>query len=160
MKPIDLTGQRFGELIAVHRVPNIGIHTAWLCKCSCGKTTIIKTYNLTKGLTRSCGHLRQQHMIKVNRKNLHWAEKQDMKENTRLSTLTRSLSSRNKSGVKGVSYDQRTKQWIASLVLKGQLVLFKRFNNKIDAIRARKAAEQKYIKPILEKYGYQVRENK
>ena len=41
------------------------------------------------------------------------------------------------------------------LTLKGNLLLDKSFKNKQDAINARKEAEEKYFKPILEKYDYE-----
>lgn len=62
------------------------------------------------------------------------------------------ISSANKSGVKGVQWDKSRKKWVAMLWLKGVRVLYSRFAKKEDAIRARREAEEKYFKPILEKY--------
>ena len=47
---------------------------------------------------------------------------------------------------------KQKKKWIATLSLNKKLLLNKSFNNKKDAIQARKEAEEKYFKPILEKY--------
>ena len=52
---IDLTGQKFGRLIVVKRVQNIGTRTAWLCKCQCGNERIATSGNLRQGNTTSCG---------------------------------------------------------------------------------------------------------
>ena len=54
-KRLDLTGQRFGKLTVVSRAENIGRDTAWLCRCDCGGEKAVRTANLRKGRTRSCG---------------------------------------------------------------------------------------------------------
>ena len=51
----DVTGQRFGRLIAegLHHTNN---HKRfWLCKCDCEKRTIVRQDQLTTGKTISCG---------------------------------------------------------------------------------------------------------
>jgi len=53
----DLTGEQFGRITVLHRAENRGKQTFWLCECSCGSTKEICAYNLTKGLTKSCGCL-------------------------------------------------------------------------------------------------------
>lgn len=53
-KLLDLTSQVFGELTVLSRIQASG-QAKWLCRCSCGKTTITLGYNLRKGLTKSCG---------------------------------------------------------------------------------------------------------
>ena len=47
----DLTGQRFGKLVVISPEN----HSNWLCKCDCGKDTIVKTADLLRGYTQSCG---------------------------------------------------------------------------------------------------------
>lgn len=54
MKALDLTGQRFGRLVAVARVPN-SKPTKWLCRCICGKEVEVLAGNLTRLHTTSCG---------------------------------------------------------------------------------------------------------
>jgi hypothetical protein len=61
-KLIDLTGQRFGRLVAIRRAEDYcppskprGGYPQWLCRCDCGKERVIKAGSLTKGATRSCG---------------------------------------------------------------------------------------------------------
>lgn len=54
-KKLDLTGQRFGKLTVLGPAENIGRRTAWLCRCDCGRETIVKTYRLRSGHTSSCG---------------------------------------------------------------------------------------------------------
>lgn len=57
---IDLTGQRFGKLVVVERVENIGRQTAWLCKCDCGSEKVVMAWNLKTRNTSSCGCLWQE----------------------------------------------------------------------------------------------------
>lgn len=52
---IDLTGFKVGMLTVISREPNIPRHHArWLCKCECGKTTILESHTIIKG-QKSCG---------------------------------------------------------------------------------------------------------
>lgn len=55
-KFIDLTGQRFGRLVAVRVVgqDNNG-RARWLCHCDCGNNTEVASKELRRGTTVSCG---------------------------------------------------------------------------------------------------------
>ena len=54
---IDLTGQRFGKLIALYSVysEEKDKHTIWHCKCDCGNECDIDMGNLRSGKSQSCG---------------------------------------------------------------------------------------------------------
>lgn len=54
---IDITGQRFGELIVLKRDirEDKSRNMYWLCKCDCGKEKAIRSDALRKGVTKSCG---------------------------------------------------------------------------------------------------------
>jgi hypothetical protein len=54
---IDLTGQRFGRLIAVERSASRRSRTVWMCRCDCGKMKAVTTTELRRGDTQSCGCL-------------------------------------------------------------------------------------------------------
>lgn len=56
--PIDISGKRFGRLIALRSDGNIGRDRAWLCRCDCGNETRVRTSSLQKANTTSCGCLR------------------------------------------------------------------------------------------------------
>jgi GTP-sensing pleiotropic transcriptional regulator CodY len=59
--PINITGQRFGSLVAVSRADNNQRRqTRWLCLCDCGATTTVIGMSLRQGATRSCGCLRRK----------------------------------------------------------------------------------------------------
>lgn len=47
----DLTGRRFGRLVAVKYLGN----SKWSCKCDCGKYHNVTAYSLKTGVTKSCG---------------------------------------------------------------------------------------------------------
>lgn len=53
---LDLTGQKFGKLLAVRDVgkTKFGVYN-WLCECECGNTKIVRVMSLTSGNTKSCG---------------------------------------------------------------------------------------------------------
>lgn len=51
----DLTGRRFGTLIANHRVDSAVMKRAWSCQCDCGVQKNIRTDALLRGATQSCG---------------------------------------------------------------------------------------------------------
>ena len=49
----DLTGKRFGKLVAIKRDEQDS--SKWVCKCDCGNTTSVYMHNLTCGKAKSCG---------------------------------------------------------------------------------------------------------
>ena len=67
MRAIDLTGQRFGRLVAIEiSGKNRYGHRLWLCRCDCGRTTCAVTGALRGGLIRSCGCLHIETCRQVN----------------------------------------------------------------------------------------------
>lgn len=55
-KHIDVSGQRFGRLVAVARVGSTLRKSAlWECVCDCGQTAYAAYSSLREGKTRSCG---------------------------------------------------------------------------------------------------------
>lgn len=56
---IDITGQRFGRLVAIGPVGRYrNTQIVWLCQCDCGNTCTPIVNNLRKGKSKSCGCLR------------------------------------------------------------------------------------------------------
>ncbi len=55
----DITGQRFGRLVAIRYIGPSNYGALWLCQCDCGTEKVISRKNLQKrsGPTRSCGCL-------------------------------------------------------------------------------------------------------
>lgn len=58
----DLTGQRFGRLVAIRKLESIGNgkrrSAIWECRCDCGTVKSIRSQALLEGTTVSCGCLR------------------------------------------------------------------------------------------------------
>ena len=54
-KKLDLTGHRYGKLTVIGPAENIGTRTAWLCRCDCGRETVVRSNRLRSGHTTSCG---------------------------------------------------------------------------------------------------------
>lgn len=60
---IDLTGERFGRLVAVRHISGgrgRGNEAQWVCRCDCGALTSVQSHHLRKGATRSCGCLARE----------------------------------------------------------------------------------------------------
>lgn len=65
----DLTGQRFGRLVALEQVQirdSAGTsRSAWICLCDCGESGPVYAGSLTTGVTKSCGCYRREHCATV-----------------------------------------------------------------------------------------------
>jgi hypothetical protein len=57
---IDITGKRFGRLLAVRPLTVKSERWYWLCRCDCGTEREIIGTNLRRGRTRSCGCLQRE----------------------------------------------------------------------------------------------------
>ena len=159
-KALDLTGQRFGRLVAVKPTgERKGGCVVWKCKCDCGKCILVRTDYLMKGNTSSCGCLQSEETRKrlsgeSGRKMIEKMIEKDCKELTRISMLTMKTSKSNTSGVKGVCWNKNVKKWTAQIKFQGKQIHLGCFDKLEDATLARKEAEEKYFAPILEKYNY------
>lgn len=59
-KALDITGQRFGKLVAIQKAPSKSGKTYWLCQCDCGNQKEVQTCHLTDGSITSCGCTRKK----------------------------------------------------------------------------------------------------
>ena len=149
VKKIDLTGQRFGRLVVVGETEERrGGHVLWECRCACGNVILVVATSLKTEKTKSCGCLQSE----ITSKMMKSENRTDCVEGTVLRNLKNKLSSRNKSGYKGVSWVKTRNKWRAEIGFKGERIHLGYYENKQDAINARLEAEEKYFKPILEKY--------
>lgn len=74
MKFVDLTGQRFGRLVVIERLPNNKHGGAmWLCECDCGsgKPVATSSNHLRMGDCKSCGCLYTEHTKKIAARTTH-----------------------------------------------------------------------------------------
>lgn len=92
------------------------------------------------------------------------------RHNLRESTLSQNSSNRsvmknNSSGVTGIHFDKKISKWVARIQCKNKRINLGRFNDKIDAIKARLRAEIKYFgefapqKHLFKKYGIIIQQN-
>jgi len=54
-KLIDLSGNRYGKIVAIERDGSHGKSATWRCRCDCGKEFIIDGSYLRDNVSRSCG---------------------------------------------------------------------------------------------------------
>lgn len=52
---VDITGRRFGRLVAIEQAGSDGGRVQWLCKCDCGNEVVRASKNLRNGTAVSCG---------------------------------------------------------------------------------------------------------
>ncbi|HAK1473877.1 TPA: AP2 domain-containing protein, partial [Listeria monocytogenes] len=112
---IDLTNKKFGRLTVKEFVRSENGNALWNCFCVCGNEKEVLAQHLKRGHVQSCGCLARDNGRKHADKNLRseTAQKNALKrklevdavDGTMKSALTRSLSARNKSGIKGVRWD-------------------------------------------------------
>lgn len=144
----NLIGQRFGRLEVISKVIQKDCYDrdiiCWLCQCDCGNVKIIRGSHLTSGSTKSCGCYRSE-----------WArakildgvpESINSKKAVEKRNMSRILGSKlqkdNKSGKKGVYWNEKDKRWRAVISYKGKLYYLGEYSNIDDAIRIRKFAEK------------------
>jgi hypothetical protein len=60
--------------------------------------------------------------------------------------------SNSKSGIKGVNWDKTRQKWVAEININGVKHFLGRFDALEDAAAARKQAEEKYFKPVIEEF--------
>lgn len=159
-KKLDLTGQRFGKLVAIRdsgeRKSGQGV--IWECKCDCGEISVVSRAHLKNGRTKSCGCLNKEAKSKrmktksFHAKTIEAKKGNTLVEGTSLSSLTQKTRFNNTSGHKGVYWSKANKKWKSGIMIKGKDIYLGYYVNKQDAINARLEAEEKYFKPILEKY--------
>ncbi|MCI1986053.1 MAG: alcohol dehydrogenase [Lactobacillus sp.] len=159
MKRFDLTNQRFGRLVVMQYAGCAKNGNArWLCACDCGRTITVDGYRLRHGGITDCGCCRREELQKQScEKTATKAENGDpgnllIRDHVNLGSLT-VRSSKNHSGVIGVSYDKASATWGARLTVRGKLVLNKRFKTIEEAIQARREAERVYVEPLLRTFA-------
>jgi hypothetical protein len=67
-KPLDITGEKFGEWTVIKRIGLKSHTTYWLCSCSCGNKKEVQLGTLRNGFSKSCGH---KHRTGVSKERLY-----------------------------------------------------------------------------------------
>ena len=156
----DLTGKKFNRLTVLELAErNSSGQIQWKCRCNCGNIIFATTTYLKSGHTKSCGCLNKEKASKrlkskkfVESRNNHRKEN-FLVEGTSLSLINpKHLRKNNKTGVNGVYWDKKLKKYRVRINVKGKSISLGCFKNLQEAKDARKEAEEKYYKPILDKY--------
>jgi len=152
-KRLDLTGQTFNRLTAIRSIGgrNKKNNILWLFRCACGNEIICSASTVKEGTTKSCGCLKIDRAVEgieeKRKRNLHV-------EGTCINSISSTkIPKNNISGVTGVYWNKRTQKWGAQIGFKGKKYFLGWFFNLAEAEAARKDAEQKYFKPMIEKYA-------
>lgn len=152
----DITGKRFGRLIVlgpadIAKASN-GTRLGWRCRCDCGAEIICTKNALISGDTKSCGCLHSEKArarLSIEEENAvgHF-------DGTTISLIKpeRPANKNSKSGIKGVSWNKSKGKWVATMRFKNKQMFLGAFSAIEDAIKARKAAEEKYFQPTIERY--------
>ena len=143
-KKLDLTGQRFGKLTVLVPAENIGRRTAWLCRCDCGRETVVKTCHLRDRHTTSCGCSGGPGI----QDRLNFVDGTCV-EMLRAKTVRRN----NTSGVPGVDWRSSKQTWRASICFKGKRYYLGSYARFEDAVKARKQAEEELHDNFLREFA-------
>lgn len=147
----NLVGQKFGRLTAIRPTDereNITGSVIWECHCDCGNTTFVSSTALTSGNTTSCGCYKKDVISKNMKKN----REKSYIDGTSINAITNKVRSDNTSGVKGIYWNKRQKNWVVRIGFKGKRYYIGAFKDLEDAKKARKEAEEKLYKPFLEEH--------
>lgn len=146
----DISGQTFGRLTAIRPTDERDAtgSVVWECQCECGSTKLVPGSNLRKGKVRSCGCLYKETRSTCDQ------YRKDKTDGTNISQLVASKKLRvnNSSGSTGVFFDPTNEKWVSYLSFKKKKYHLGIFDNKKDAVEARKQAEQNFHDPMIEKY--------
>ena len=63
----DVSGHRFGRLVAIDQVGRRNGQVLWRCRCDCGAKVETVGYSLRSGVTQSCGCLKLEILVKRSR---------------------------------------------------------------------------------------------
>lgn len=166
----DLTGRKIGRLLIVKEVTSAEPGRHWLCFCECGNEEYVTStshLNRKSGI-KSCGCYGKELVKELSKKYTRNATKEmyqiasekmketmkannELVENTRISIISnQKLRSDNKSGHTGVTF--KDNKWVARITVSRVEHYLGSFVTKEEAIVARKDGEEKYFKPLLDKY--------
>lgn len=126
-------GRRFGMLTVTDYGGKRDHRTFWRCRCDCGRTVDVRESSLKNGHTTSCG-------CQVNPTgHCHFTE------GTFVEAIeTRTTPRNNTSGVRGVSWDQRSQRWVARIGFQGKTYYLGSYERLEDARAARLRGEEMY----------------
>lgn len=146
-KRIDLKGKVFGELKVIKLSDKTTKNNTrlWDCECVCGNLVYVLGVSLRAGHYKSCGCKRSEKRDQGLEEYLH----RDAIDGTRKSALTSKLHKNNKSGHKGVRWNESRNKWTVTIGFQRKQIFLGNYDILDDAVEARKTAEEKYHLPYL-----------
>jgi len=145
---LNLTDKRFGKLTALKysHFKNDGAY--WLCHCDCGNDTTVLVANLTTGNTSSCGC--GADYTKIAKRAREKKERLRVDE-IMIPSLCRETDKNSKTGVKGVTIVKRAsgQKYKVTIGINKQRIYGGLYDDLEDAIKKRKALEDKYHQPYI-----------
>ena len=151
---MNLKDRRFGRLVVEGNASRKGYV---ICLCDCGKRKEIRATSLTKAFqpTRSCGCIQRELVRAIGSKTIPQNMEKQVKTNLRYHTNFQVIEDKNPpkhntSGYKGISWDVHRKKWMTYINVHSKRIFIGRFASLDDAVDARKEAEEKYHKPLID----------
>ena len=153
-KSKDITGNKYGRLVAIKPLEIKGTNTVWLCQCECGNMHKVAIDLLNSGKTKSCGCLHKETASELGKNTSSDLNSKNVVESTNINNITRqTLLRNNKSGITGVYWDKSRNKWMAQIEFQKKHYNLGRYSNIDDAIKARKEAEKMLFGEFLEWYN-------
>ncbi len=141
----DISGQRFGRLVAVYVARLRKNKAVWRCRCDCGGECEVIQGDLISGRKKSCGCALSDN----GRESLKLIDGTSI---TRLKSV-KNPNKANKSGYTGVSFNRESGKWTARITFKRKIYHLGYFKDIQDAIKARQRAEEKLHDEFLKEQG-------
>lgn len=144
---VDLTGQRFGRLIAMYPLKKRDSKGSvyWKCQCDCGNEAEATESSLVHGNVRSCGCLKSENQKKIKDK-LHRID------GTCVEILEkRKYRKDNTSGFRGV-FQLKSGKYRVDIGFKGHKYYIGTYEDYNEAVQARLEAEGKIYEGFLNAY--------
>lgn len=154
---MELINRRFEKLKVIGQAERKGYV---ICQCDCGNKKEIRATSLTKKKqpTRSCGCIQRKRASEIGSKNITDNSKKKNETNVAFNTNFQvienpKLPRNNKSGHKGVWWDESRNLWEAFIQVHGKRIFLGRFAQYEEAVKARVRAEEKHFAPLIKSKG-------
>lgn len=150
----DLTGQKFGKLVALSRTEEkCGNSYMWKCQCECGNICYVSGISLTSLKKQSCGCMYSEKRKEISGKMSKLRSEYYVGQTDVISLLPKKLRKNNTSGFTGVSFNKQTGTWRASICFQGKTYHLGSYPDIESATEARMIAESKIFGGFLEWYA-------
>lgn len=154
----NLTGRRFGRLVVKGWIPDEKKGVIWECQCDCGGSCFAQGSLLKRGNVISCGCFSKETAKIIGnaaRANSGAVEGTNVK--LIQGAMDGKMYATNTSGIRGVGLDRKTGKWTASISFKNKTYYLGSFDDKNDAAKVRKRAEDVMFGEFLDYYESELR---